>query len=87
VTWSDANSSCGVKLDRGKRYVIYTHLVGGRMRPWLVHAAVHCQPALGRNSFYYKSRPNAYFGWAGYLFGLGASRAARSRVPTQPVSA
>ena len=29
--WSDATSSCGVKLDQGKRYVIYTHLVGGRM--------------------------------------------------------
>jgi hypothetical protein len=33
--WSDATSSCGVKLDRGKRYVIYTASIDGRM---LLHA-------------------------------------------------
>ena len=29
--WSDANSSCGVKLDQGGRYVIYTDRIDGRM--------------------------------------------------------
>jgi hypothetical protein len=29
--WSDATSSCGVKLDQGRRYVIYTRLSNGRM--------------------------------------------------------
>ena len=29
--WSEATSSCGVKLDEGGRYVIYTSLEGGRM--------------------------------------------------------
>jgi hypothetical protein len=29
--WSSASSSCGVELDQGRRYVIYTHLSGGRM--------------------------------------------------------
>lgn len=29
--WSDARSSCGVKLEEGGRYVVYTSLAGGRM--------------------------------------------------------
>ncbi|MEO6236021.1 MAG: hypothetical protein ABIQ52_03425 [Vicinamibacterales bacterium] len=29
--WSSATLSCGVKLDQGGRYVIYTNLIGGRM--------------------------------------------------------
>ena len=29
--WSSATTSCGVKLDQGKRYVIYTDRVSGRM--------------------------------------------------------
>ena len=29
--WSDASSSCGVKLKEGGRYVVYTSLAGGRM--------------------------------------------------------
>ena len=29
--WSDAKSSCGVKLDESERYVVYTSLMGGRM--------------------------------------------------------
>src|SRR4029453_16773367 len=29
--WSDANSSCGVKLDQGGRYVVYTDRIDGRM--------------------------------------------------------
>ena len=29
--WSDATSSCGVRLDEGGRYVVYTSLAGGRM--------------------------------------------------------
>ena len=29
--WSDANSSCGVKLEEGGRYVVYTSLSGDRM--------------------------------------------------------
>jgi hypothetical protein len=29
--WSSATSSCGVKLDQGGRYVIYTHRIDGRM--------------------------------------------------------
>ena len=29
--WSDARSSCGVRLDEGKRYVVYTSRSGGRM--------------------------------------------------------
>ena len=29
--WSDARSSCGVRLDEGGRYVVYTSLAGGRM--------------------------------------------------------
>ena len=29
--WSDASSSCGVKLEEGGRYVVYTSLAGDRM--------------------------------------------------------
>jgi carboxypeptidase family protein len=29
--WSDANSTCGVKLEEGGRYVVYTSLADGRM--------------------------------------------------------
>jgi hypothetical protein len=29
--WSDATSSCGVKLEEGQRYVVYTSLAEGRM--------------------------------------------------------
>ncbi len=29
--WSDASTSCGVRLEEGKRYVVYTSLAGGRM--------------------------------------------------------
>jgi len=33
--WSEATSSCGVRLDVGKRYVVYTSVVDGRMQ---IHA-------------------------------------------------
>ena len=29
--WSDASTSCGVKLEEGRRYVVYTSAAGGRM--------------------------------------------------------
>jgi hypothetical protein len=29
--WSDASTDCGVRLDAGKRYVVYTSLRDGRM--------------------------------------------------------
>ena len=42
--WSDANTSCGIKLDEGQRYVIYTSREDGRMSIHACSYARHIPP-------------------------------------------